>query len=1441
MITTEMKAKRGKCLALAAVLAMVLCAFAIAMPAEESNAEVPAAAINVSDITTYASEPGFSAGSVYKLTAGQTITTEIDLKGTTLYLNGNTVNVNGGTLTNGIVDLTNSTNMLWLSGGTISKITFQNYNMAICLPTNVTSEAEAIIEGCVFNPSQSPQSNAAIYIDAVGQNVTISGCTFNNLNYYNEAAIDGMVYNEKYSKVTITDSGSIGIHMFAPNEGATDYGLEFSSDDATTSTVFDIDDETEIDSIQFTNYQDMVSKVSIKEDLTVSKITGVAEIEITSNATLAITDGESSLSAGTVLSIAAGATLSVSSDASLRIKGDVENDGTIVSYGTTTLEEGSTYTASSSATAEGVDTTGATVVIEYDDGSLGLKGYIDADLTVPKVAYLAGDLVVKKGYTLTIPSTSTFYMGGHKLILEGDLAVQSNGKIVGTGSTGEMIVLTKTGSVSNLGLIGSGSAAVTIAVPADGTYDALTFDAESCSAVSMKNITGVSVGVKKYKAFVDDEAQYYATVSGSAVKNGFNDAVLGVNEALVDGDLTIGNSVEFTGICAVLKSSTLTVNGDIGAQVLIENNGALILNGTGSATIVAQTGAYIPGGSPAGAVQVDVTGVTGITFAVKSETYTKDSTLYTNQKLVLSGTAVGTLASLGYATIEVSIPNSEDYSEGAIYVEDQFYFPQTNTSTSIYKNVDFTVSEADLYVTGLISSDAEFDSDVTDAIAEGTAYAIKSDAGVTTYYIATFDVAYANMSSAVGYTISVYGDLEISGEYVVDEFQILDISAAAEVTVASAGVLTVNAQAVVLGTIDSVDGKVIVNYGGTCDEPAEYAVKSTDSENNVKYSGLSIAISEASQGDVINLVQTYTSSVSLTIPAGITLQINEEVELAVAKNLTVNGTVLNYGIVAVTGETAIAGTYTGDDGTFTAGTKVSVTGTMVLPSATNVSSGYNAAAYADADNNVVLTTLATAALAILDEDVSGVIYVYGTLTESSDVTIPAGATLTIDENATLTASSIILIGDAEDGAAVLAIDGTFTGTVSAPTGEESAIVEGAISFTKVSDMTVTSSVSPNAMAVNVSYLKIESTATGDDLSGNVTVSAGTVTQSGDLKISYDSTNKADILTVASGASYVVVSGDELTSDNVKALIIAGTLTVNGDATVKAKVSGELVAATGSDITIEEMTLTGTLTVKADSDGTYADVEIDGKIVVGSAPKTLGAAPAIVGKVVFAETDDYILAYTGADMSGLVNTDKSIVSTAYTVNGSAYMTVYASSTNAVSVQVEDRVNITGYDTVTIGGSNDAQWLNSSYTSASGYIGSIESVSYTLTVTEKTIKVSVGTGMTLYVDGLKYLDGNTLKLTVGTHTVSIAANAGYNIDDAVIMFNGQTVQNGGTITVTADMVDSQVVLSTSGATATTPVVPEQKTDDGMKITDYLLIILVVLIAIMAIMVALRMMRS
>ena len=122
------------------------------------------------------------------------------------------------------------------------------------------------------------------------------------------------------------------------------------------------------------------------------------------------------------------------------------------------------------------------------------------------------------------------------------------------------------------------------------------------------------------------------------------------------------------------------------------------------------------------------------------------------------------------------------------------------------------------------------------------------------------------------------------------------------------------------------------------------------------------------------------------------------------------------------------------------------------------------------------------------------------------------------------------------------------------------------------------------------------------------------------------------------------------------------------------------------------------------------------------------------------------------------------------------------------------------------------------------------------------VSEGDGLTLYIDNVPISESSAkYELSVGTHTVAFTVQAGYNGDNAVITFNGQTVQSGGSITITADMdtftltVTGAVPATSGGSTGTAGG------DDGMGLTDYLLIVLVVLIVIMAVIVALRLMRS
>ena len=126
------------------------------------------------------------------------------------------------------------------------------------------------------------------------------------------------------------------------------------------------------------------------------------------------------------------------------------------------------------------------------------------------------------------------------------------------------------------------------------------------------------------------------------------------------------------------------------------------------------------------------------------------------------------------------------------------------------------------------------------------------------------------------------------------------------------------------------------------------------------------------------------------------------------------------------------------------------------------------------------------------------------------------------------------------------------------------------------------------------------------------------------------------------------------------------------------------------------------------------------------------------------------------------------------------------------------------------------------------------------------ITVYQGMNLYIDG-KSIDSfmvynETTKtyeyeLSVGTHQFAVQVDPGFT-GTPVVTLDGQTVT--GSFTIDNNAKTFQIVV-TGDISQDVPVVDGGNGDDGMGLTDYLLIILVVLIVIMAIMVAMRLMRS
>ena len=228
-----------------------------------------------------------------------------------------------------------------------------------------------------------------------------------------------------------------------------------------------------------------------------------------------------------------------------------------------------------------------------------------------------------------------------------------------------------------------------------------------------------------------------------------------------------------------------------------------------------------------------------------------------------------------------------------------------------------------------------------------------------------------------------------------------------------------------------------------------------------------------------------------------------------------------------------------------------------------------------------------------------------------------------------------------------------------------------------------------------------------------------------------------------------------------------------------------------------------------------------------------------------------LVMPGSDISGAeiewdpVNNQTSAKVTEMYINGQLYASVYTVGdiplkNVAMSAAVDSVDKGEPFEYFTDAAQNDPITVDDDTN-----IGEYETVYVVMQIATANGVVSQGTGLALYIDNIAFTpisglgDNNNYSLTVGSHTVRFDVKAGYDGANATITLNGQTVENGGTIEITADMVKDGFTLVANGAAPMDYA--GGSSDDGMGLTEILLIILVILIVVMAIMVALRLMRS
>ena len=1112
--------------------------------------------------------------------------------------------------------------------------------------------------------------------------------------------------------------------------------------------------------------------------------------------------------------------------------------------------------------------------------SFGMSKDLESDYTVKTSAFLANDLTIPEGVTLTIDGTLS--LNGKKLFVEGTLAVGKKGTITDIGSGA--IVLSKTGAIVNEGIVGKDS----IVIVADKETGG--------KEVSMKNVIGLSFGLTKEIGI--DGPTYTLTVSGEAAKKGdapsltitgayvsnlvVKDVEVNMVGATVlkDGAVSLDSkgTINVDGVFTLKTGVTLDVDGIIknfdanGNKVVMCNGTTVVINGSAQDVIIeANTGTIETYDDDGKRVIIDeinpdlsstdnitsssitLGNLNGITIEITSKSFTKEvneeDVPYIEQMMNVYGTAAFAdkeKNELGTAATGTVIPSGKITVVGNVYVP---------TGSELILGEDMDLDNDGIIITaGLMKTLKDAGNNY-----KGSKYVIEATTETGSpyevFYYTNFDDAYAAIATADDMTIYIAGGYEFTKEYTIAAEQEIEfvsgdfkISKDGKVTVEadgtlSSGFLVADSDASPAVTA-GIKGILIVMDDATC-VPASgsYEVSSKDADNNMTYTSAELAIANAKAGETIYITDDVTFEDKTTIPEGVTVEIANSATVTAKDDLVVDGKLVNEGTIVVeaTGDDEkadliVKGEIDNTAGVVTVDGDATITGTFEgVLAASNI----NAAKYYDGEK-YVYTNIASAVADCAEMDVIADVNVIGKVSESSDVVLAEGQKLTID-------GEVVLKSVRLDVGSNLTVNGKLTADVIAATGvmdTTGALADSVVSVKEIED--VEFDVKKNdAKSTVTMYMDV--IASGD-MNGTTTVTAGSVQLDAAVEV-----DKDNVMKVSEDATLVVMENITAGSGNSKYFSNAGTLVINDDnVTLNGlNLGGTVDVVEKKALTVSNVTVSGTLTTGEDASVTVAD----GKYMyVGSKPATLGAAGTVNADVAFGN-NAYIVVFEG---STFTNTDADIKmdSTAYTINDIAFATVYVAEGNsAVLVQIIDpivlkledlRFDFNDTDGDGVKDDNEGytiNWKSGSTGANTAAVGQYDTVNAKIGYASVNVTISVGPGMLVYIDDIKDTDGKE-SLTIGTHTITVYIEKGYEGTPAITL-NGQTITDGKLV-ITTDMMDlEQNLLSVTGATVMQdqPVViqPSDSEKDGMELTDILLIVLVVLIVIMAIIVALRMMRS
>ena len=1129
---------------------------------------------------------------------------------------------------------------------------------------------------------------------------------------------------------------------------------------------------------------------------------------------------------------------------------------------------------------------------------------LDAGLNIYNKVTVAGKLVVPEGAKLTIMADGELVLkNSAELVIEGTLEIEEKDTSVATSVDGKLNVIkgtvTVSGSVVNNGVIAVGTDAtgstgvLTIAqdgvvtVGENGTIETGTLGKVVVDKSATLDVKGLVYG-QIYNAGTVTIDSSAAATKATTVNQTADGAVVKVENYTVLASNANGLKITDAGmVLTTYRDSGETVEVTLPAAQKnivelvpavswtgINNNewkatisGVTVVSSVGTKALEdsvpnsvdnAEKGIY---NNKQYSMTMDVSGTPGVSYKVKDDivTTTAPSTgvsntgtvtltqAGTNAKMAVSGElALGdnvTLTVSGNISVTGTVTAGKDATitnNGTITVS------KNGEVTRVNKTVDDTIKAA-LYET-------------SETVSGST---------VKTYHYVTLDAAIVKMNEAGVKNVVLKADQTVSADGKIPAEATLDlggykvtVSKDKTLTVASGATVKNGAEIIVNGTLfaeKKTDLKNITKI--TADVKSEELGEDGNVKKDgwVKYTSLANALAEAKSGETITLTGACELTADTVIPEGVTVVAGEyDITLNNGVKLTIDGVLKTD--AKIIAQAAFGLTPMNKTGEYAS--TVIVNGKLM--SSTKIVYGYSASSDNKDVANVTLAALSPVAGAYYEQ---GAYYVISSLAvaqkEIADITskitvngavsagdaafvgtddcteIVIGETVaeSIATNAkkidtVLTVKSLTLSG------MKLVIAGTtgyFTGSVAIGDASVSAVHANGFTFYEKD-----------------SKVYLGGTVEIADKGDSMTIAAGTVYTGENLAVNVNQTEKT-ALTIASGASFEVEN-----QATVGRLVVDGTLTVPSTKafTVDVMYVNGTVNVAASTGTAAEGTLTiDATTVPADA--------TTGILYIGVSDSNLtGAAATFNGPVKFG-TKATILVSAGASVDDAFTASlEDLQHTAVHVSDSIWFTAYSKAgteTVEISKVPVKNVELRGW-------TNE----NGAYASTTA-TSSIDGVSYdsgvwTVTIGKNTdlyadlnaniykVVIKADEGIAdVYLNGqamayglVKESDGSyyyaySATVAAGDYKVTYTLKNGWS--GTATLYKAGTAQSGNAFSVSGNAGESDFTLSgVEKSGYVEPVTPsENKDDDGLTITDYLLIVLVVLIVIMAVIVAMRLMRS